>query len=430
VVETIGGPAASGTVTTPFTTISPGCRGVSTPAEEEGAACGRLHPTNDNTTQSWYTCSMKQTLLVKLALEPEEHSALLRTLEAFNAACNAIADVAFLQRVANKLALQPLVYYDVRERFGLSSQMAIRAIAKVSEAYKRDKRVKPTFRTHGAMTYDQRICSFPSPDRVSLLTLDGRVIVPFRFGAYADGMLQQTRGQCDLLYRKRTHTFFLAITVDAPEPTPDEASDYLGVDLGVMTLAATSDGEFLNHSTGPKHAHINQVRARYSRFRQKLQQKGTKSAKRLIRRRGAREKRFARDVNHCLSKALVQTAKGTPRGIALEDLKGIRERAGKTVRKRQRRVLHSWAFFQLRAFIAYKAALVGVPVVYVNPAYTSQTCSRCGHCEKANRRSQARFLCQNPLCGFSAHADLNAAVNIRARSRAAVIPPDAAPLAG
>jgi putative transposase len=371
--------------------------------------------------------SMKQTLLIKLAPMPEQHTALLRTLEAFNAACNAIAEVAFVHQMANKIELQKLVYYDIREQFGLSSQMAIRAIAKVAEAYKRDRKIKPAFRPHGAMVYDERIYNVPTADRVSLLTLDGRVLVPFRFGVYAEGMMQRRRGQADLLYRKRTDTFFLAVTVDAPEPTPDEVEDYMGVDLGIITLAATSDGEFLNHSTGPKHAHINQVRARYSRFRQKLQKKGTTSAKRLLRKRRGRERHFARDINHCLSKAIVQTAKGTSRGIALEDLQGIRERAKRTV-KRQRRVLHSWSFLQLRAFIAYKAALAGVPVVYVNPAYSSQTCSQCGHCEKANRKSQARFLCVT--CGYSAHADLNAAVNIRARSRAAVIPPDAAPLAG
>ena len=370
---------------------------------------------------------MKQTLLVKLVPSPGDHAALLRTLEAFNTACNAIAEVAYEQRVANKLRLQPLVYYDIRDRFGLSSQMVIRAIAKVSESYKRDRNIKPRFRLHGAMTYDQRICSFPTPDRVSLLTLDGRVVVPFRFGAYAEGMLHRTRGQCDLLYRKRTNTFFLAITVDAPEPTPDDTDDYLGVDLGVITLAATSDGEFLNHSTGPQHAHINQVRARYSRFRQKLQRKGTKSAKRLLRKRSGRERRFARDINHCISKALVSTAQGTSRGMARADRKHIRERinAKGTVSKRQRRVLHGWAFFQLRAFLAYKAALAGVPVVLANPAYTSQTCSRCGHCEQANRRSQAKFL--GVRCGYACHADLNAAEHSR---RAAVIPPDAAALAG
>src|SRR5262249_13922110 len=278
----------------------------------------------------------------------------------------------------------------------------------------------------GALTYDQRLCSFPTPDRVSLLTVEGRVVVPFRFGRYAEGMLQRTRGQCDLLYRKRSATCFLAITVDVPEPMPHETSEYLGGDRGVMTLAATSDGECLNPSPGPQHAHITQVRARFSRLRRTLQQKDTKSAKRVIRKRSSREKRFSCDINHCSSKAIVQTAKGTSRGIALEDLKGIGERAKGTVGKRQRRVLHSWAFLQVRAFSAYKAALAGGPVVSVNPAYTSQTCSRCGQCEKANRRSQATFLCRS--CGFSAHADLNAARTIA--SRAAVIPPHAAALAG
>jgi IS605 OrfB family transposase len=272
--------------------------------------------------------------------------------------------------------LQKQVYYDVRQQFGLSSQMAICAIGKVSEAYKRDRRIKPAFGAHGAMTDDQRICSFPTPARVAQLTRDGRVVMPYHFGTYAEGMLLRTRGQCDLLYRKRSDTFFLAITVDVPEPSPDETSDYLGVVQGVITLAATSDGEFLNHSTGPRHVHSDRARARYSRFRQKLQKKGTKSAKQLLRKRSGREKRFAKDINHSLSMAIVQTAKGTSRGFALEDLQGIRTRAKGTV-QRQRRVLHSWSFFQLRAVIAYESALAGMLVVYINPAYTSQTCSHC-----------------------------------------------------
>jgi IS605 OrfB family transposase len=120
-------------------------------------------------------------------------------------------------------------------------------------------------------------------------------------------------------------------------------------------------------------------------------------------------------------------AQGTARGIALENLKHIRERvsAKRTAGKRHRTVLHGWAFAQLRAFVGYKAVLAGVPVVYVNPAYTSQTCSRCGHCEQDNRKSQAKFRCV--ACGFSAPAGLNAAENIR---RAAVIPPATAALAG
>src|SRR5262245_27170658 len=103
--------------------------------------------------------------------------------------------------------------------------MTIRAISKVSEAYKRDRTIKPSFRPHGALVYDERICSFPGPDRVSLLTLDGRAIIPFRFGIYAAGRLERTRGQADLLYRKQSDIFFLAVTADAPEPTPSDSKD-------------------------------------------------------------------------------------------------------------------------------------------------------------------------------------------------------------
>jgi len=275
------------------------------------------------------------------------------------------------------------------------------------------------------MPYDERIMNFARLDRVSLLTLDGRVVVPFRFGAYQAARLDRIRGQADLLYRNGA--FFLACTVDVPEPAPDEASEYLGVDLGIANLAVTSDGEIVNQSQGViVHAHINTVRARYARLRSKLQKKRTKSAMRLLKKRSGRERRFARDVNHCISQALVSTAKGTRRGIALENLQNIRSRVNGLPRsRRHRRVLNSWAFFQLRAFIAYKAQMAGVRLVLVNPAYTSQTCSRCGHCERANRKSQSKFLCVR--CGYACHADLNAAVNI---SRAAVIPPHAAPLAG
>src|SRR5262249_5481339 len=150
--------------------------------------------------------------------------------------------------MANKLRLQPLVSYDLRERFGLASQIVIRAIAKVSQASTRDRTIPPHFRRHGARTSDQRIGAVPTPDRVALLTRNGWVVVPVRFEGYAEGRRHRTRGQGDLRYRKRSATCFLAITVDAPEPTPEptpelapeEATDYLGVDLGVMTPAATA----------------------------------------------------------------------------------------------------------------------------------------------------------------------------------------------
>lgn len=157
---------------------------------------------------------MKQVVVVKLAPTSEQAASLLRTLEAFNAACCWIASVAYRECTANKFKLQKLVYRDARERFGLSAQMAVRAIAKVCEAFNRDRRIQPSFRPHGGMPYDERIYSLKGLESASLLTLDGRVVVPMHFGKPQAMMLDRKRGQADLLYREGT--FYLSVSVDTP----------------------------------------------------------------------------------------------------------------------------------------------------------------------------------------------------------------------
>ena len=148
-------------------------------------------------------------------------------------------------------------------------------------------------------------------------------------------------------------------------------------------------------------------------LRAKLQAKGTKPAKRLLKKRSKKEARFVADVNHQVSKKIVAGAKRTGRGIAIEDLSGVRARV--RLRKPQRAAVHSWAFAQLETFLTYKAAAAGVALVQVDPAYTSQTCSGCGHVSAKNRPNQARFVCR--ACGVLLHADHNAAINIARRGR-------------
>jgi IS605 OrfB family transposase len=158
---------------------------------------------------------------------------------------------------------------------------------------------------------------------------------------------------------------------------------------------------------------VDAVREHYTEKKAELQRVGSKSSKRKLRRLSGREARFKRYTNHVISKELVAAAaEGTKRALALEDLKGIRSRT--TVRREQRGRLGKWAFSQLRAFIEYKAKLRGVAVLLVDPRDTSRRCSRCGHVEMANRRTQARFKCR--ACGFELNADLNAAMNVRWRA--------------
>ena len=221
-------------------------------------------------------------------------------------------------------------------------------------------------------------------------------------------MLRECRqGETDLV--RRDGMWFLYATCEVPEePANEHPSGWLGVDLGIVNIATTSDGvRYAGRA-------LNRHRRRRQDLRAKLQAKGTKSAKRAFRRQRRREARFATDTNHCIAKRIVAEAQRTGRGIALEDLTGIRERV--RLRKPQRAAFHSWPFHQLGGFVVYKARRAGVPVVQVDAAYTSQECSHCHYVDRRNRLSQAAFACRS--CGVVAHADHNASRNIRARGPA------------
>jgi len=359
-------------------------------------------------------------LVLQTQLLPDELSSarLRETVERFNEACNWLAGVAFDSKITRAFDLHKVAYRDLREKFDLPADMAVRCLAQVCDAYKRDKSIRPTFRKHAAVPYSMgKNIGFKGVDRVSISTLNGRVIVPFIMGKYQADRFTLKKGQSDLMLRK-DGKWFLVVTVDVPDGTPVPPSDFIGVDLGVTNIAVDSDGS-IHQARG-----VEAKRVALFRRRRALGKK-TKDASRRTRRAchnaivrmEQKESRYRRDVNHQISKQLVAKAKDTGRGIALEDLQGIRDRA--PFQRHQRAKMGSWAFYQLRAFIEYKARLAGIFTIAVDPRNTSRTCNECGHCEKANRRSQAEFKCLS--CGHEALADLNAARNIRAR--AAVNPP-------
>src|SRR3989440_8922765 len=287
----------------------------------------------DTFLSTCYTTGMKQTMLLKLAPTEEQHQALLETMHTFNAAANYVAEIAFSEKTANKFELQKIVYGELRTTYKLAAQLAIRAISKASEAYKRDKSIQPTFKSEGAIVYGERVMSFKGLMTVSLLTLQGRVLVPFRVGGYQAARMDAIKGQADLLYRQGV--FYLAVTLEVPAPTPDETTDILGIDLGILILATDSEGETFSGEQ------VEKTRKRYAALRQRLQKRGTKSAKRHLKKLSGKEARFKRNTNHVISKRIVSKAKANGQAIALEDLRHIRKRC--TVRRSQRSQHSSWA---------------------------------------------------------------------------------------
>ncbi|MCL5999271.1 MAG: transposase [Chloroflexi bacterium] len=353
------------------------------------------------------------TAKVKLETSKEQFNALKHTLETTNRACDFLSEIAWQNKVFGRFGLQKIAYQPCRERFpALSSQLVVRAMAKVADAYKLDKKARHTFKPHGAISYDSRILNWNlTHKQVSIWTIIGRLKIGFAAGPRQMELLAGERGETDLCLIDGV--FYLFVSCKIADVKPIDVQDVLGVDLGIVNLATDSDGE--RHGG----AAIDKKRRIYAHRRRNLQRKGTRSAKRRLKQLAGRQARFQANTNHCISKHVVKKAQDTERSIALENLTGIRERV--TVRKPQRARHANWAFHQLRTYIAYKADMAGIPVILVDPRNTSRACPKCGNIAKANRPNQSTFRCT--ACGHVANADVNAAENIRSRARAVVNQP-------
>jgi len=367
---------------------------------------------------------MTQVLTVSCKLKASQSQAakLDATLEAFGQALNWVNQNT-PEKVANAVKLQSLCYREIRARFGLSSNLAQQVCRRLAGARKvaqqKNRPVKAFKR--GFATYDARIFSFREKDwTVSLTTVGGRERFELVIGRYQREQLAGSNPKSATLVKRKDGSYSIQICVEAEPSPPQRTGRVLGVDLGRTDIAHTSEGGNWNGQQ------LNKVRDHHSRLKAVLQRKaseGTRSSRRrcrqLLQRLSGKERRFQSRqrcvaktwVNHRISKAIVSRAKATNSAIALEDLTGIRKRVNQQPRsKAERRRANSWAFYQLRQFLEYKARAAGVSLILVPPAYTSQTCHRCLHIhpeQGKSYRSGKSFKCGH--CGWEGDADLNGA---------------------
>jgi putative transposase len=367
---------------------------------------------------------MTQVLTVscKLKVAQSQAAKLDATMDAFVQALNWVNQNT-PEKIVNAVKLQSLCYYEIRARFGLSSNLAqqvCRRVAGSRKVAKQKKRPVKEFKS-GFVTYDARIFSFRQKDwTVSLTTVEGRERFELAIGNYQRGMLAGSNPKAATLIKRKDGSYYIQICVEKKPPKQQDTDKVIGVDLGRTDIAHTSEGDNWNGQQ------LNRVRDHYSRLRAVLQRKaskGTRSSRRrcrqLLQRLSGKERRFQSRqrcvaktwVNHRISKAIVSRAKTTNSAIALEDLTGIRERVNQQpCNKAERRRANSWAFYQLRQFLEYKARVAGVSLVLVPPAYTSQTCHKCLHIHPdpaQSYRSGKKFKCGH--CGWEGDADLNGA---------------------
>jgi IS605 OrfB family transposase len=326
-------------------------------------------------------------------------------------ACDHAAQTARSIGSTNKVKVQHACYREIRETFGLSANLAIRAIARACAALKVPAKMHSRFEPT-SMDFDARIFAFHEWNWTFGVTLlSGRVKIATALGDRQRSLLKGRKPTSAVLVKRRDGGYYLHVQLTDEAPPQIDPDDVLGVDLGRRRVAVDSDG------TIHEAEEVDRVRKNYPKVRRSAQAKGTKKSKRLLKRLSGREKRHQRAINHVISRRIVDSAKKTDRAIALEDLEGIRQRT--RVREADRYRQQSWSFFQLRSFIAYKAQDAGVPVIFVDPRYTSQACHVCG---ARGHRVGLLFRCTNH---GEFDADINAAINI-AVAGAAVMRPEGA----
>lgn len=348
---------------------------------------------------------MKRTIILKLNLSQEQKNALLETQIAFSRACNQVVPFVVENRCWNRVALHHLCYYWIRENIpSLGSQMICNAIKKVCSSYKVLKIKKSQdvpvifFKESGSVHYDKRIYSIKDKT-LSLFTVNSRIKCSFGTGDFQLSYLEQGVVKEAELIRKGKRWFF-NVVLDLPDIEIKKERKILAVDVGENNLATTSNGTIYG---GGKLKH---KRDKFLARRAKLQSNGSRSAKRCLKRVSGRERRHVKETNHIISKSIIEEAiKSDAKIIVLEDLTNIRKRIKGNKRIRSR--LHRWAWYELQQFVEYKAQANGINVVYVNPAYSSQVCSKC---DCLGFRHKHLFKCSN--CGSYQHSDCNAAINL------------------
>lgn len=353
------------------------------------------------------------TAKIQLLPNPEESLLLLQTMAAYTNACNAVSEYIFGTHDLKQSSVNRQMYYHLRDAFGLRSQMAQSVIKTVIARYKSivSNGHLWVLASFERLQYDlvwNRDYSLKE-GRFSVNTLQGRIQLGFckqGLEKYFDSSIYRF-GTAKLVCKKEKFFLHISVLQEVADCEDFQICNVVGVDRGINFIIATYDSRGKSGFVSGRA--IKDRRKHYAKLRKELQSCQTASARRRLKAIGQRENRWMSNVNHCISKALVESQ---PEGtlFVLEDLKGVRH-ATERVRIKDRYVSVSWAFDDLAQKIVYKVKLHHSKVIFVPPAYTSQTCPKCGHTEKMNRDKRNHvFCCRN--CHYSSNDDRVAAMNL------------------
>ena len=353
------------------------------------------------------------TAKIQISVNTDSKVLLDETMSVYSDACNYVSEYVFRTHDLKQFSLNKVLYSAIREKFGLKSQMTQSVFKTVIARYKtilenQKEWIQPSFKKPQYDLVWNRDYSL-TKNCFSVNTLNGRVKLPY----FTEGMSKYFDhdiykfGTAKLVNKHGKYFLHIPVTYDIEESNISDICNVVGIDRGINFVAATYDSKHKSAFVSGKT--IKQKRAHYSKLRKELQMCRTPSARRRLLAVGQRENRWMQDVNHQVSKALVES---NPKHtlFVLEDLSGIRN-ATERVRTKDRYVSVSWSFYDLEQKLIYKAKQKQSIVIKVDPHYTSQCCPVCGHIEKSNRNKKIHlFACKN--CGYKSNDDRIGAMNL------------------
>ena len=343
----------------------------------------------------------------KLKLNPthEQKQVLMETLQQYKICVQHCLSVGFQQKLTSGSKLHAETYFPLRKQSSLPSQLVCSARTKAIESLKaiRSKTKgkwdtkEPTAHRFPCIRFDRNSCSYTGTG-IKFSTTQGRIEIPLIHYPFVDGNWKSLKPTCELQYKASKDEWYLIAMFEIEPQLASTENKVIGIDRGIKHIVVLSNNQFVNSK------HLRKVKGKYQHLRLKLAKKGTKSAKRLLRKISGKEHRFVKDANHCISKMIVNL----PYDVFVLEKLSIRpkKRLGKSFNKR----LMGWSWKQLEQFLTYKAELAGKKVEHIDARYTSQKCSNCGHVKRSQREGLS-FCCSK--CDFKLHSDLNAARNIR-----------------
>jgi len=336
---------------------------------------------------------------IKLKFEPENPGAVLDTMAMANQSFNICTEIGFKKQTSSKNKLHHLTYKAIRKKYPKLPAALVQTIRdNACEALKGvELETQPMKKQYSSVRYDKRTANLKLNDGLaSISSITGRVKGKLIVADYFKKYLSWKASGCTLQFKKGK--FFLHVFVENETPKLIGENKVLGIDRGINNVAVCSDNSFINSKE------IHRSKGKYAHLRKQLQAKGTRSAKRKLKRLAGREKRFVRNESHIIANEIVSK----PYDIfALEDLTNIRVQ--KRLGRNFNRKLSNWNFSELEQIMSYKAENLGKRIMKIDGRYSSQKCSKCGHTERSNRKL-SEFHCKE--CGLKLHADLNASRNI------------------